>query len=184
MGNKTKGQIMQNSVNRALIDTLNSLKMWPGILSTLTVYKERMERRAGEFWAQAVDIAAHIVREKGLPWRTAHQITATLVRVCIEEDKTPQEVTPELIDRCAKMVPEWGKAVGLSEDAIMRAIDPRAMIQRRNLFGGVAPVRVKEQISKSRDLLERDKGRVEVKRKMLADAAFKLEKAIDTIVGK
>lgn len=184
MGNRTKGQIIQNSVNRALIDTLNSLKMWPGILSTLTVYKDRMERRAGEFWAQAVDIAAQIVREKGLPWRSAHQITATLVRICIEEDKTPQEVTPELIDRCAKMVPEWGKPIGLSADAIRRAIDPRAMIERRSLIGGVAPVRVKEQIAKSKELLERNNDRVDVKRKKLAEAAWKLEKAIDAIIGE
>ncbi len=184
MGNRTKGQIIQNAVNRAMIDTLNSLNMWPGILSTLTVYEDRMESRAGEFWAQAVDIAAQIVREKGLPWRTAHQITATLVRVCIEEDITPQEVTPELIDRCAKMVPEWGKPVGLSTEAIGRAIDPRAMVERRNLIGGVAPVRVREQITRSRELLERDNGRVEEKRKRLAEAAGKLEKAIDAIIGE
>jgi len=183
MGSRTKGQIVQNAVDRAMIDTLNSLNMWPGILSTLTVYEDRMEKRAGEFWAQAVDIAAQIVREKGLPWRTAHQITATLVRVCIDEERTPQEVTPDLIDRCAKMVPEWGKPVGLSTEAISRAIDPRAMIERRNLIGGVAPVRVKEQIVKSRALLERDMGRVEAKRKKLAEATRKLENAIDVIVG-
>jgi argininosuccinate lyase len=184
MGNRTKGQIIQNAVNRALIDTLNSLNMWPGILSTLTVYGDRMERRAGEFWAQAVDIAAQIVREKGLPWRTAHQITATLVRICIEEDRAPQEVTPELIDRCAEMVPEWGKPVGLSEEAIARAVDPRAMIERRTLIGGVAPVRVREQIAKSRELLERDRERVGAKRAKLAEAAGKLEEAIDAITGE
>ena len=183
MGSKTKGQIVQNAVDRAMIDTLNSLNMWPGILSTLTVYEDLMERRAGEFWAQAVDIAAQMVREKGLPWRTAHQITATLVRICIDEGRTPQEVTPDLIDRCAKMVPEWGKPVGLSVEAIGRAIDPRAMIERRNLIGGVAPVRVKEQIVKSRRLLEGDRERVEAKRKKLTEATGKLEEAIDVIVG-
>jgi argininosuccinate lyase len=184
MGSRTKGQIIQNAVNKAMIDTLNSLNMWPGILSTLTVYEDRMERRAGEFWAQAVDIAAQIVREKGLPWRTAHQITATLVRICIDEDITPQEVTPGLIDRCAKMVPEWGRPVGLSTEAIGRAIDPRAMIERRNLIGGVASVRVKEQITKSKDLLRWDRGRLATKRKKLAEATGKLEKAIDAITGE
>jgi argininosuccinate lyase len=184
MGSRTKGQIIQNAVNKAMIDTLNSLNMWPGILSTLTVYEDRMERRAGEFWAQAVDIAAQIVRERGLPWRTAHQITATLVRICIDEDITPQEVTPGLIDRCAKMVPEWGRPVGLSTEAIGRAIDPRAMIERRNLIGGVASVRVKEQITKSKDLLRWDKGRLATKRKKLAEATGKLEKAIDAITGE
>jgi len=62
-------------------------------------------------------------------------------------------VTPELIDRCAMMVPEWGKPVGLSMQAIQQAIDPRAMAERRDHIGGVAPVRVREQIAKSRELL-------------------------------
>jgi argininosuccinate lyase len=182
MGNKTKGQIIHDAVNKALIDTLNSLNMWPGILSTLTIYKERMGKRAGEFWAQAVDIAAQIVREKGLPWRTAHQITATLVRICIEEAKTPQEVTTELIDRSAKLVPEWGKPIGLSAKAIERAMNPRAMIERRNLFGGVAPIRVKEQIAISREKLEQDNKKVKTRRLKLAKAEEKLEKAIEAII--
>jgi len=184
MGDKTKGHIVQNSVNRALIDTLNSLNMWPGMLSTLTVYTDRMKKRAGEFWAQAVDIAAQIVREKGLPWRTAHQITATLVRLSIEEGRTPQEVTPELIDRCAMMVPEWAKPLGLSQEAIDRAVDPRAMVERRDLIGGVAPVRVREQIAGSRELLERNTDSLQEKRGSLAEAARKLEEAIDAIVGE
>jgi argininosuccinate lyase len=184
MGNKTKGQIIQDTVNNAMIDTLNSLNMWPGILSTLTVYKDRMEKRAGEFWAQAVDIAAQIVREKDLPWRTAHQITATLVRICIEEGRTPQEVTPELIDKSAKLVPEWGKPIGLSMKAIERAIDPRAMVERRNHFGGVAPIRVKEQIARSREQLEHDNRKVKDKRVKLAKAINRLEKAIDAIINK
>jgi argininosuccinate lyase len=170
-------------LNRALIDTWNALNMWPGILSTLTVYADRMKRRAGEFWAQAVDIAAQIVREKELPWRTAHQITGTLVRICVDERKTPQDVTPELIDRCAKMVPEWEKPVGLSMEAIKKAIDPRAMVERRDHVGGVAPVRVREQIAKSTELLSNDSVRVEVKRKKIAEAAEKLEKAIDALIG-
>jgi argininosuccinate lyase len=184
MGNKTKGQIIQDTVNNAMIDTLNSLNMWPGILSILTIYKDRMEKRAGEFWAQAVDIAAQIVREKGLPWRTAHQITATLVKICIEERKTPKEVTPELIDKSAKLVPEWGKPIGLSMKAIERAIDPRAMVERRNHFGGVAPIRVKEQIAMSREQLEHDNRRVKDKRMKLAKAVNRLEKAIDAIISE
>jgi argininosuccinate lyase len=183
MGNRTKGHLINNALNRALIDTCNALDMWPGILSTLTVYTDRMEKRAGEFWAQAVDIAAQIVREKGLPWRTAHQITGTLVRICVDEDKTPQDVTPALIDRCARMVPEWEKPVGLSIEAIKRAINPRAMAERRDHIGGVAPTRVREQIAKSRALLNNDSGRVEAKRKKIAEAAEKLEKAIDALIG-
>ncbi len=69
-------------------------------------------------------------------------------------------------------------------EALRRAVDPRAMVERRNLIGGLAPVRVKEQLAKSRGLLDRDRGKVEAKRKRLAEAAWKLETAIDAIIGE
>jgi hypothetical protein len=68
--------------------------------------------------------------------------------------------------------------------AIERAIDPRAMVERRNHFGGVAPIRVKEQIARSREQLEHDNRKVKDKRVKLAKAINRLEKAIDAIINK
>jgi len=103
-----------DGMHRSWTDVVNGLKMIPGIMETLRVDKMRNETLAGEFWSGAADLAAAIVREKGLPWRTAHQIFATLVRTAIEEGKKPQEVTEDYLDRAAREYTDYGNPLGLS----------------------------------------------------------------------
>jgi argininosuccinate lyase len=171
-------------MQRSWVDVINGLRMMPGFFGTLKVDKERNEELAGEFWSGAADLAMAIMVEKGLPWRTAHQIVATLVRVAIGDGKTPRDGTTELLDEAAKEYPDYGKPLGLSDDVIRRAMDPREMVNRRTLIGGPAPVRVRKQISESRELLKHGRAGVEARRVALFEAAEKLEKAIDTLVAK
>ena len=105
-----------------------------GVVSTLKVDKELMLKRVGAFWAQASDLAAAMVMEKGLPWRVAHQIVGILVRQAEEEGKGPRDVTPERLDRAA--VAYLGKPVGMSAESIARALDPVACIGMRRITGG------------------------------------------------
>ena len=42
-------------------------------------------------------MAGALVREKGLPWRTAHQIVGILVRLSNERRLKPNQATPELL---------------------------------------------------------------------------------------
>jgi len=173
-----------DGMHRSWTDVINGMRMIPGIMETLKVDEERNERLAGEFWSGAADLASAVVREKQLPWRTAHQIVATLVRVAISEGKMPQEVTDKYLDRAAKEYPDYGKPLGLSTEIIQRAMNPREMVNRRTLVGGPAPVRVSEQIAESMKLLRLDKAKVKAKRKKLAEAADKLEKAIDLLISE
>lgn len=172
-----------DGMHRSWTDTINGLRMIPGIMGTLKVNVERNEELAGEHWSGAADLAAAIVREKGLPWRTAHQIVATLVRIAIGEGKKPREVTEEYLDRAAEEYPDYGKPLGLSTGIIQIAMNPREMVNRRTLVGGPAPIRVREQIAESDKLLLLDRARVEARRKKLAEAAEKLEKAIDALIN-
>jgi hypothetical protein len=58
------------------------------------------------------------------------------------------------------------------------------MVNRRTLIGGPAPVRVREQVSESRELLKHERAEVEVRRVALSEAAEKLENAIDTLIAE
>jgi len=170
-------------MQRSWTDVINGLRMMPGFFETLNVDKERNEELAGEFWSGAADLAMAIMVEKGLPWRTAHQIVATLVRVAISGGKIPEDVTTELLDEAAEEYPDYGEPLGLSDEMIRRAMDPREMVNRRTLVGGPAPVRVREQISESRELLKHERAEVGARRVALSEAADKLEKAIDKLIA-
>jgi len=172
-----------DGMNRSWVDVINGLRMIPGILETLKVDAERNLELAGEFWSGAADLAVAIVREKGLPWRTAHQIVATMVRHAIEEGIAPKDVTREVLDRAAVEYPDYAKPLGLSTEVIQEAMDPRAMVERRTLVGGPAPVRVRETITESRERLKGDRETVKTLKGRLEASAEKLEKAIDDLIG-
>ena len=171
-----------DGMHRSWVDVINGLRMIPGIIETLKVDTERNLELAGEFWSGAADLAVAIVREKGLPWRTAHQIVATMVRHAIDEGSVPGDVTEEVLDRAAEEYPGHAKPLGLSTAVIQEAMDPRAMVDRRTLIGGPAPIRVKETIAESREQLKGNRKTVKTLKGKLEASAVKLEKAIDDMI--
>jgi argininosuccinate lyase len=161
--------------------TAEALELWAGIISTLQVNKEIMRRKTTDFWALATDLAGALVREANLPWRTAHQITAILVRRALEEGKKPADVDSAFVNRAAQ---EYiGEPVNLSDDALREALDPLRAVKARTLLGGTAPDEVKRQIDQCYKILSRDGAQLTDKRKKLSDAVSGLENAIDAIVG-
>jgi argininosuccinate lyase len=171
-----------DGMHRSWVDVINGLRMIPGIMGTLKVDKKRNLELAGEFWSGAADLAAAIVREKGLPWRTAHQIVATMVRHAIEEGTTPRDVTEGVLDRAAEEYPGHAKPLGLSTAVIREVMDPKTMVERRTLIGGPAPIRVNETIAESREKLKSDRQTVKTLKGKLEASSEKLENAIDELI--
>ncbi len=169
-------------MQKSWTDIINGLRIIPGFFETVSINEERNLQLAGEFWSGAADLAALVMNEKGLPWRTAHQIVSTLVRLAIAENKSPKEVTSEYLDMAAIEYPDYGKPLGIGTELIQEAMDPRMMVNRRTLTGGPAPVRVREETQRSRILLAENRDKVEKIRDGLRAAEFKLEKAIDNLI--
>ena len=151
------------------------------ILPEIKVNKGLMRERAGAFWAQSTDLAAALVKEKGLSWRTAHQIVSILVRLGYERGVKPQDVDSKFLDEAAKEY--TGKSVGLSEESLKKALDPVEFVRGRTLYGGTNPDEVREQIAELEGKCKQDKATVADLRAFLKEAAEKLDKAVDAIVG-
>jgi argininosuccinate lyase len=122
------------------------------------------------------------VRERDLPWRTAHQIVGILVRLCEERGLGPADVTPALLDEAAIAYHET--AAGLSQQSITRALDPRRFIAERTLRGGPAPEESLRQATLFEEMLRTDERIVDDIDGRLAAAARSLETAIDAIIGR
>ena len=171
-------------MDRALFNSfemaIRHLRWFTELLPEMEVKRERMREMAGAHWAQATDVAGALVREKGLPWRTAHQIVGILVRYSSERNIRPQEVTPALLDEAA--VEYMGEPVGLGDEALRRALDPVEFVNRRTLYGGPSPEECLRRLPEYRAQLEQDEAMVEEKSKGLSQAADKLERAIDALV--
>jgi argininosuccinate lyase len=152
------------------------------LLPALDVRREHMREEAWLHWATGTDLAGALVRERDLPWRTAHQIVGILVRLCEERGLTPADVTPALLDEAA--VAYHGETAGLDAGAIRTALDPVRFIAARTLQGGPAPAESMRQADLFARALDDDERTVTTIRRRLADAARALEAAVDAVIGR
>ena len=151
------------------------------IVAGLKADREALLARARSLWATAADLAGTLVRLRDLPWRTAHQIVGILVRICVERGIAPEKVTEALLDEAS--VEYMGKPLSLSTAQIVRALDPRESVRRRNLYGGPAAPETKRRMTALGGALAGDRACVAGLREHLAAAAAGLEKAIDAILA-
>jgi len=167
-------------LSRVFENTVRDLGWWKQLLPEIRWNTKLMRARAGEYWAQATDIAGALVRDKGLPWRTAHQIVGILVRYGYERGFGPAGVTTSLLDEAA--VEYMGEPVGLSETSLRRALDPEHFVRSRTLLGGPAPEEALRRIADFRASLLRDEDSLRTARKRVDDSSAKLEAAIDALL--
>jgi len=166
---------------RTFDDSSRNLKWFTDLLPSMKVNKELMKERAGAFWTQATDIAGALVKEKGLPWRTAHQIVGILVRLSYERGLKPQDVDTNLLDEAA--IQYMNKPVGLSAESLKKALDPAEFVKGRTLYGGPAPEEVLRRISDFEERLKQDREKTVTLQEKIEEAAQKLENAIDALVS-
>jgi argininosuccinate lyase len=141
----------------------------------------RMLQATNANWACATDLAGALVRERGLDWRSAHQVVGVLVRLCTERDVAPMHVTPELLDEAAQLY--MGEPVLLARETITDALDPQACVARRTGVGGPAPATNRAQIRQDHVSIDEDQRALDNVKGSLAVAARELESAIDSILG-
>lgn len=151
------------------------------ILPAIQVKSDVMEQRAGAFWGQATDVAGALVSERGLPWRSAHQIVGILVRFTYERGLTPQDVTPELLDEAA--IEYFGEPVRLSNEALQAALDPENFVRTRTLYGGPGPDEVRRRLPDYQASLRSDQQWLAGQQAWHEESAQRLETAIDELIN-
>lgn len=163
-------------------DEMNgALRLMTAVLRDLIVHADRMAASSTRHWATATDLASALVREAGIPWRAAHQITGITVRLAIEEGTTPQELTTALVDRAA--MEHLGAGLGLPQAVVAEAMDPLRSISRQLLPGGPARPRVEEALALHKDQLVQDGGWLAEAEGRVKAAETRLEAAIDALLA-
>ena len=118
-------------------DTLLAiLPVIAGALRTITVKAERM-RNAIDPSMLATDLADYLV-EKGVPFRTAHEITGKVVRAAGDENVGMEEMSLEAYQAISPVF----------EADVYQVFDPMKSIGKRNAIGGTSLQSVKKQIQK------------------------------------
>ena len=115
-----------------------------GMVSDLTPNPDAMGREAARGFSTATDLADWLVREAGVPFRDAHHITGTLVKMA--EDKGCDLADLSLADM-------QGVNKSITDD-VFNVLTVDASVRSRISYGGTAPANVRAQAKAARQRLE------------------------------
>ncbi|MBO5261406.1 MAG: argininosuccinate lyase [Coprococcus sp.] len=112
------------------IDTAKGcLALFTGMISTMTVNKNRMENSAQNGFTNATDAADYLVNH-GVPFRDAHGIVGQLVLKCIEEGISLDQLS----------LKDYKDICPVFEEDIYKAISMEECVEKRNTIGAPGPI--------------------------------------------
>ena len=106
---------------------------------------DRCAELAGKNFATATDLADIMVREKQIPFRTAHKIVGRIVNEATASNMAEEDITSQFIDEIA--VDLGFDKLSLDDELIQNALNPRENVKIRRVVGGPAP----EMVEMARD---------------------------------
>ena len=119
------------------LDTvLLSIQTFTGMLDTMKIKKDVMNKAASGGFTNATDVADYLVK-KGEAFRNAHEIVSKIVLYCIDENKTIYDLT---LDEFKSFSPFF-------EEDVYKAIDLITCVEGRSVMGGPSSSSVQNQIS-------------------------------------
>ncbi len=161
---------------RGIDEARTSVRILTGAVGTARFETERMAAQAGLGGSTATELADTLVREFGLPFRTAHHVVARAVR----------EGRLDLAGLEAAGVTMAGLSLverGLDQARVDRALDPRESVRVRGAPGGPAPAAVRAQLETLSAGLRRDGMFIDQEKKRVETAIDGLLASAREVIG-
>ncbi|MEB2281026.1 argininosuccinate lyase [Lysinibacillus xylanilyticus] len=121
---------------------LGSLKIFEGMIRTMTVNTERLHQAVHADFSNATELADYLAT-KGMPFREAHEVTGKLVFTCIQQGIYLLDLP----------LADMKKESELIEADIYDVLAPEAAVRRRHSLGGTGFDQVLIQIEKAKACL-------------------------------
>jgi argininosuccinate lyase len=111
----------------------------------------RLEARAGDGWTTLTELADTLVRDRGLPFKTAHAIAGRLIAARQRDAGRP--LAALLADISTDLL---GAPLVYSDEALARILSPRHFVEVRRTLGGPAPEQTARASGESRQAIAAD----------------------------
>jgi len=157
-------------------DAKASLKIITRMIDTAAFNTKRMEEEAGKGFSTATELADVMVREFGLPFRTAHGITGRAVRMKKIDIDTLEEAAGEMAGLSLK-------GLGMTEEDVKRSLDVAYSVNARSATGGPAPEAVKASIAGKTNALKEDTDWIKNIKTQNDEAEDRMIKAAEGLIG-
>ena len=157
------------------------VELYNQTIPEIILHPEAMLRYAQQGFSTCSELAAVLVRERGMPFRVTHAIVAEVVHLLTDAGKTAADTTPELVDQAATTI--IGEPVGLTAEQLRGAMDPVAFVESHNSRGGVAPGEVLRMVGERKKTLAAAVQRQKERYDRLEEAERKLDAAVKEYIG-
>jgi argininosuccinate lyase len=136
----------------------------------------KMRERAAAGWVTITELADTLAREHGLPFRTAHDIAAGVVR---QSGERPDAALAALVAEASAAV--TGRPINLSESETARVLSPDHFVEVRKTLGGPSPGVIAAAIAAADASLARDRVAMAARRGAIEAARAARASALDAI---
>lgn len=113
---------------------------------TIKIKCDKMDKKANSNFSTVTELADELVKSEQLPFRTAHEIVAKIVRDCLENGLTSADISSEMLDNAS--VYFTGKVFQWPEEKIRRVLDAGNSVSNRGSYGGPSPQECRAMMAK------------------------------------
>ena len=136
----------------------------------------RLAERAAYGGTTLTELADTLVREHGLPFKTAHSIAALLLKA---RNLDPDASLGEALAKASRAL--IGSEINYSDERLHQIMSPQYFVQVRKTLGGPAPDETARAIGEQRQLLERDRGAWQTRREHIVRAEQQLQARVQAL---
>jgi len=122
-------------------DARRALTLVGGAIGSATVDCAHLARRAGKDFLTVTELADTLVRHEGLSFREAHDLVAEAVRASQQDDSAA----------VAAALKSLRPALRLTQEEIVKVLDPEYFVRVRNVVGGPAPEQTGAALARARE---------------------------------
>ena len=158
----------------AFRQTNMSLPLLAEIISTAEFNVPVMKKQASAGNTTATELADFLVREYGIPFRTAHNIVGRAVKL--------GSLELDVVDAAAKDLASISlKEKGLTEETIKKVLHPATILRQKQSFGSPNPKMMKKAVKVADIRLVQDQVTGDILQDQLRDADEKMKTAIQEL---
>ena len=132
-------------------DATRAVKLVAAAMRTAEFDAARLEARAADGWTTLTELADTLARDKGVPFRTAHQIAGKLIAA--RQLDPAAKLSALVADATRELL---GAPLQYSDAELEKILSPRHFVDVRKTIGGPAPEMTSQAIAASGAELERD----------------------------
>jgi argininosuccinate lyase len=169
---------LQPLVSSLFRDGVRAVRLVAAAMSGAQFDTARMAERAAADWITVTELADTLAREHGVPLKSAHAISARLVKRAGRQGAG--RLSEVLHDVSLEVL---GRSVDMGDESLSRVLSPRHFVGVRTTPGGPAPGETARAIAASRLCLAEDDGWLKARIESLRAAEQMLKEAAAGLSG-